>query len=44
MFQGNDIREFWMRAEDRNNKTAEKYKELGLADYAAMEAFVRWYY
>jgi glucosamine-6-phosphate deaminase len=42
MFQGNDIREFWMRAEDRNNKTAEKYKELGLADYAAMEAFVRW--
>ncbi len=44
MFQGNDIREFWMRAEDRNNKTAKKYKELGLADYAAMEAFVRWHY
>ncbi len=44
MFQGNDIREFWMRAEDRNNKTAIKYKELGLADYAAMEAFVRWHY
>ncbi len=44
MFQGNDIREFWMRAEDRNTKTAEKYKELGLADYAAMEAFVRWHY
>jgi len=44
MFQGNDIREFWMRAEDRNNKTAVKYKELGLADYAAMEAFVKWDY
>ncbi|WP_456375996.1 glucosamine-6-phosphate deaminase [Lutibacter sp.] len=44
MFQGNDIREFWMRAEDRNTKTAQKYNELGLADYAAMEAFVRWYY
>ncbi|REE80478.1 glucosamine-6-phosphate deaminase [Lutibacter oceani] len=44
MFQGNDIREFWMRAEDRNNKTALKYKELGLADYAAMEAFVKWDY
>jgi glucosamine-6-phosphate deaminase len=44
MFQGNDIREFWMRAEDRNNKTAVKYKELGLADYAAMEAFVKWEY
>jgi glucosamine-6-phosphate deaminase len=44
MFQGNDIREFWMRAEDRNTKTAQKYNELGLADYAAMEAFVRWHY
>lgn len=44
MFQGNDLREFWMRAEDRNTKTAEKYNELGLADYAAMEAFVRWYF
>ncbi|VAW24684.1 Glucosamine-6-phosphate deaminase [hydrothermal vent metagenome] len=44
MFQGSDIREFWMRAEDRNTKTAVKYKELGLADYAAIEAFVRWHY
>ncbi|MFA5462547.1 MAG: glucosamine-6-phosphate deaminase [Dysgonamonadaceae bacterium] len=42
LFQGNDLREFWMRAEDRNTKTAQKYNELGLADYAAMEAFVRW--
>jgi len=44
MFQGDYIREFWMRAEDRNTKTAQKYNELGLADYAAMEAFVRWHY
>ncbi len=44
MFQGNDLREFWLRAEDRNTKTAEKYNELGLADYAAMEAFVRWHF
>jgi len=44
MFQGDDLREFWMRAEDRNTKTAERYKTLGLADYAAMEAFVRWHY
>ncbi|WP_111709430.1 glucosamine-6-phosphate deaminase [Lutibacter citreus] len=44
MFQGSDIREFWMRAEDRNTKTAQKYNELGLADYEAMEAFVRWYF
>ena len=44
MFQGDDLREFWMRAEDRNTETAKKYNDLGLADYAAMEAFVRWKY
>jgi len=41
MFQGNDTREFWVRAEDRNNDTAKKYNKLGLADYAALEAFKR---
>jgi len=41
MFQGNDSREFWMRAEERNKDTAERYKALGLSHYAAMEAFVR---
>ena len=41
MFQGDDSREFWMRVEDRNRNTANKYKDLGLASYAAMEAFVR---
>ncbi len=41
MFQGNDSREFWMRAEERNKDTAARYKALGLSDYAAMEAFVR---
>ena len=44
MFQGEDIREFWVRAEDRNKETAVKYRELGLAQYAAMEAFRRHYY
>ncbi|MDP3313588.1 glucosamine-6-phosphate deaminase [Lutibacter sp.] len=44
MFQGNDIREFWVRAEERNNETAQKYHQLGLADYAALEAFKRYYY
>ncbi len=44
MFQGEDSREFWMRAEERNRNTAQKYNTLGLADYAAMEAFVRYYY
>ena len=41
MFQGDDSREFWMRAEERNRDTANKYKALGMASYAAMEAFVR---
>ena len=44
MFQGNDTREFWVRAEERNNETAVKYHKLGLSDYAAMEAFKRYYY
>ena len=42
VFQGADSREFWQRAEDRNRGTAELYNKLGLAEYAAMEAFVRW--
>ena len=44
MFQGNDSREFWVRVEDRNRSTAQKYNDLGLADYAAIEAFKRYYY
>ena len=41
-FPGNDEREFWQRAEDRNRETAHIYRNLGLAEYEAMEAFVRW--
>ncbi|MFT5077399.1 MAG: glucosamine-6-phosphate deaminase [Saprospiraceae bacterium] len=44
MFQGEDSREFWMRAEERNRDTAKKYNTLGLADYAALEAFVRYHF
>ena len=44
MFQGDDTREFWVRAEERNNETALKYHKLGLADYAALEAFKRYYF
>ena len=44
VFQGTDSREFWQRAEDRNKATAELYNNLGLAEYEAMEAFVRWHY
>ncbi|MCK5401090.1 MAG: glucosamine-6-phosphate deaminase, partial [Flavobacteriaceae bacterium] len=44
MFQGDDTREFWVRVEDRNRLTAKKYNDLGLADYAAIEAFKRFYF
>ncbi|MCF6213497.1 MAG: glucosamine-6-phosphate deaminase [Flavobacteriaceae bacterium] len=43
MFKGDDYREFWVRVEDRNELTAKKYNALGLADYAAIEAFKRYY-
>lgn len=42
VFPGDDSREFWKRAEDRNRETANAYDELGLAEYEAMEAFVRY--
>ena len=42
VFPGDDQREFWVRAEQRNRETAENYHKLGLANYEAMEAFVRW--
>ncbi len=42
VFPGDDQREFWMRAQERNRETAENYHKLGLANYEAMEAFVRW--
>ena len=42
VYQGTDSREFWQRAEERNRTTAALYNRLGLAEYEAMEAFVRW--
>ncbi|EMR01106.1 glucosamine-6-phosphate deaminase-like protein [Cesiribacter andamanensis AMV16] len=42
VFPGDDEREFWVRAEERNRETARHYDRLGLANYEAMEAFVRW--
>jgi glucosamine-6-phosphate deaminase len=42
VFPGEDAREFWVRAEDRNRETAHCYDKLGLAEYEAMEAFVRY--
>jgi glucosamine-6-phosphate deaminase len=42
VFPGDDAREFWVRAQERNRETAQNYDQLGLANYEAMEAFVRW--
>ncbi len=42
MFPGTDNREFWQRAEDRNHDTATLYDKLGMAEYEAIEAFVRY--
>ena len=42
MFPGADEREFWQRAEDRNRGTAVVFDQLGLAEYEAIEGFVRW--
>jgi glucosamine-6-phosphate deaminase len=42
LFPGPDPREFWQRAEQRNRTTAELYDRLGLAEYEAIEGFVRW--
>ena len=43
MFMGEDEREFWQRAEERNRSTASLYDQLGMAEYEAMEAFVKYY-
>ena len=42
LFPGPDDREFWQRAEDRNRTTAKRLDALGLPEYEAVEAFVRW--
>ena len=39
MFPGNDPREFWKRAEERNHNTAVLYDKLGMAEYQAIEMF-----
>jgi glucosamine-6-phosphate deaminase len=39
---GDDERLFWQRAEDRNRATADLYRQLGLAAYEAIEAFVQY--
>jgi glucosamine-6-phosphate deaminase len=41
LFPGTDPREFWQRAEERNITTAVAYDKLGMAEYQAIELFVR---
>ncbi len=40
-FPGEDSREFWQRAEERTENTARLYDELGMAEYQAIEVFVK---
>ena len=40
-FPGDDPREFWQRAEERTQNTARLYDQLGMAEYQAIEVFVR---
>ncbi|MBP3425266.1 MAG: glucosamine-6-phosphate deaminase [Rikenellaceae bacterium] len=40
-FPGEDAREFWQRAEERNQNTARMYDQLGMAEYQAIEVFVK---
>ena len=42
-FPGDDPREFWQRAEDRTQNTARLYDELGMAEYQAIEVFLKLY-
>ena len=40
-FPGADKREFWQRAEDRTQNTARLYDAMGMAEYQAIEVFVK---
>ena len=40
-FPGSDTREFWQRAEERTQNTAKLYDKLGMAEYQAIEVFVK---
>jgi glucosamine-6-phosphate deaminase len=42
LFPGTDSREFWMRAEQRNENTAKLFDKLGMAEYQAIELFVQY--
>ncbi|HEY8965318.1 MAG TPA: glucosamine-6-phosphate deaminase, partial [Candidatus Methylacidiphilales bacterium] len=41
MFLGEDAREFWQRAEERNRTAAREFNAFGLVEYEAIETFAR---
>lgn len=41
-YMGSDSRLFWQRSEERNRGTAQLYNRLGMAEYEAIEAFVKY--
>jgi glucosamine-6-phosphate deaminase len=42
LFPGADKREFWVRAEERTKHSAALYNQLGLPEFYALEAFMRY--
>ena len=42
-FPGEDPREFWQRAEERTQNTARLYDQMGMAEYQALEVFLKLY-
>lgn len=41
LFPGDDPREFWQMAEERTQNTARLYDEPGMAEYQAIEVFLK---
>lgn len=44
MYQGEDKRAFWLRAQERNRNTAVLFNALGMAEYDSIEAFRRYHF
>jgi glucosamine-6-phosphate deaminase len=41
-YPGTNSREFWMIADEQTMRTARLYDQLGMAEYDAIEGFMRW--
>ena len=42
LFQGDDRRDFWVRAEDRNHSSVKKFSTILFAYYEVIELFKRY--